>query len=581
LTSDELQNTEQFPSSLKPADQTAEEEPAASATPSLARRLSTSNVIQIIIAFVVIMGVMSFIQFSGPAILDNDGYYHIRWSRMLADAAPFPPPFKALPLTTLNEDAYADHHYLFHVMLIPFALGDMRAGAKWAAVIFSSLGITSLFALLVLYRVPYRWLWLAPIVASSEPFLYRLSMTRAPALSLALLGVGAYLILKRKLLWLAILSFLFVWSYSLFPLILVFAAVYTVSVYLAERRIDIGPVAACAIGLALGLVINPYFPENITLFRDHLIMKMTARYSVDVGIEWYPYESWTLLSSSGLAFVIFTTAVTAFDWRSRFKDIKPLFFLIIAMILLVMSFKSRRFIEYWPPFAIVFAAFTFAPKLANFRWPEFGRARDRIIAYSTASLLAVASIAAIEMSIMGARAGVKSEADPEAYKGAAEWIAGNVPKGSVIFNTDWDDFPMLFYYNPDYAYVVGLDPTYLYDKSPELWRLYEKITLGRESDPAPLIRDRFGAKFVFTDNEHTAFLSEAEDSKDFEIVYQDADTTVLKIISPYSGIHLQEEKSNQDMCCWERRHLCPPDSHSIEIRCRVSGPTPEEVGPVD
>lgn len=531
MTSDDLQNTDQFPSSLDSIDQQQIEAITANNEPSLVRRLTASHIKQITIAFFVVLSVMSFIQFSGPAILDNDGYYHIRWSRMLAESAPYPPPFRALPLTTLNESAYADHHYLFHVMLIPFSLGDMRVGAKWAAVVFSSLGITSLFALLIVYGVPYRWLWLAPVIAGSEPFLYRMSMTRAPALSLALLGVGTYLIIKRKLLWLSLLSFLFVWSYSLFPLILVFAAAFTISVYLAERRIDLGPMAACAIGIVAGLIVNPYFPENIYLFRDHLMMKLTAHYSVDVGIEWYPYESWTLLSSSGLAFAIFLAALIAFEWRSRLSDIKPLFFLIIAVVFLVMSFKSRRFIEYWPPFAVLFAAFTFGPKLMNFGWLRAERGRDRIIAYSTAALIAVACVATMEMSVMGARAGVKSEADPEAYLGASEWIARNVPKGSVIFNTDWDDFPMLFYYNPDYAYVVGLDPTYLYDQSPELWRLYEKITLGKESDPAPLIRDRFGAEYVFTDNEHTAFLSEAEDSGDFETVYQDADTTVLKLIS--------------------------------------------------
>lgn len=472
---------------------------------------------------------MAAIQFSGPAILDNDGYYHIRWSRMLADAAPFPPPFKSLPLTTLNESDYADHHYLFHVMLIPFTFGDMRLGAKTAAVVFSSLGILSLFALLVIYEVPYKWLWLGPVIASSEPFLYRMSMTRAPALSLVFLGAAAWLLLRRKLLLFGLLSFLFVWSYSLFPLIFAFAATYTISIYLAERRIDLAPMLVCAAGIMAGLVINPYFPQNIWLFRDHLMMKLTVAYSVDVGIEWYPYESWTFLASSGLAFAIFIAALIAFDWRSRLHDIKPLFFLIIGIIFLVMAFKSRRFIEYWPPFAVVFAAFTFGPKLSNFMWNEFGQKRDLVIASVTACILAIVCIGAMEMAVMGARLGVRSEADPETYKGASEWIAENVPKGSVIFNTDWDDFPMLFYYNPDYAYVVGLDPTYLYDRNPELWRLYERITLGRDRNPAPSIRDRFGAEYVFTDNSHTAFLSEAEDSGDFTIVYQDEDTTVLKI----------------------------------------------------
>jgi hypothetical protein len=88
---------------------------------------------------------------------------------------------------------------------------------------------------------------------------------------------------------------------------------------------------------------------------------------------------------------------------------------------------------------------------------------------------------------------------------------------------------MLFYYNPDNAYVAGLDPTYLYNRDPELWKLYEKITLGDEPDPAPFIRERFGAEYVFTDNAHRPFLRAARESGDFEIVYEDSDTTVLRV----------------------------------------------------
>jgi asparagine N-glycosylation enzyme membrane subunit Stt3 len=157
-----------------------------------------SSALQVAAALILILALMSWIEFAGPAILDNDGYYHIRWAAMLRQSFPHLPAFKALPLTTLDEGHYVDHHYLFHVLLIPFTLGDLRIGAKLAAVTFSSLGIVSMFALLVVYRIRYRWLWLAPLVASSEHFLYRMSMTRAPALSLALLGLGTYLIFKRK-----------------------------------------------------------------------------------------------------------------------------------------------------------------------------------------------------------------------------------------------------------------------------------------------------------------------------------------------------------------------------------------------
>ena len=79
----------------------------------------------------------------------------------------------------------------------------------------------------------------------------------------------------------------------------------------------------------------------------------------------------------------------------------------------------------------------------------------------------------------------------------------------------------LFYYDPAHVYVSGLDPTYLYDKNPALSQLYDRITLGEEEDPGPLIRDRFGARYVFTDNSHDDFSENASASGWFEIVYED------------------------------------------------------------
>jgi hypothetical protein len=487
---------------------------------------------------------MGWIEFGGPAILDNDGYYHIRWAAMLRENFPHLPAFKALPLTTLNEQNYVDHHYLFHVLLIPFTFGDLRVGAKLAAVVFSSLGIASVFALFVAYRVRYRWLWLAPLVASSEPFLYRFAMTRAPALSLALLGVGAYLILKRKHILVGVLSFVFVWSYSLFPLMLGFAIAYSIAVYLSERKFDLWSALSSAIGIVAGLVVNPYFPKNLALFREHLLMKYGGTYPVDVGVEWYPYETWIILGSSALAFAIYFAGLLAFDFRERVRDAKPLFFLIVSAMFLLMAFKSRRFVEYWPPFAVAFAAFTISPRLerVNFAW--LSQTRDRVIAAIAAAVVAIVAIVWMGWCVWQARQDVKEEADPFAYRGASEWIARNTPPGSMIFNTDWDDFPMLFYYNPNNTYIVGLDPTYLYNRDPELWKLYEKITLGNEDNPAPLIRERFGAEYVFTDNEHPDFMQAAEDSGDFEKVYEDKFTAVLRVRKPDEPRPKNEEQQD-------------------------------------
>ncbi len=120
------------------------------------------------------------------------------------------------------------------------------------------------------------------------------------------------------------------------------------------------------------------------------------------------------------------------------------------------------------------------------------------------------------------------------YKAGAEWMRSHVVSGQIVFNTDWDDFPRLFYFDPMHNYVTGLDPTYLYDRDPKLSELYDRITLGDEKDPGPLIRDRFGARYVFTDNDHEAFFNRATESGWFDIVFEDQDCTIL---------HIREEKA--------------------------------------
>src|SRR5215203_3460716 len=83
-------------------------------------------------AYAVIVCVLWYIQSATNGIIDPDGYYHIRWSRLLWENLPSGrlPSFVWLPLTILNRDAYVDHHFLFHLLQIPFTWGsDLIAGA--------------------------------------------------------------------------------------------------------------------------------------------------------------------------------------------------------------------------------------------------------------------------------------------------------------------------------------------------------------------------------------------------------------------------------------------------------------------
>jgi hypothetical protein len=514
---------------------------------------------QLIIGALFIVTVFSVLQNSTGAICcgDYDGYYHIKWSRILWESlrhGNFPPQFVWLPLTTLNPHDYVDHHLLFHVFQIPFTFGELRSGAKLSSVIFASLAVFSCYWMLLHFRIRYPLIWLLALLGCSAPFLFRLNMAKAPPFAITFLVIGIYLLFKKKYWPLIPLAFVFALTYDMVVLLILAAGLWVIVVAWTERRFEWRPLAWVLLGTAAGFVINPYFPHNLQLFYEHLRVKLVASdYSTKVGNEWYPYSSWEFLGNSIVACVAMVAGYIAFDPGDRQRSNQQLFLLLFSTALLIMIARWKRIAEYWPPFAVMFAAFSIQPWLLNARSAFTNLPTDVLdelqpfldrddLAVSSKeeenrALLrtvigAIASIALAAALVFNARATIYDIGMSERhdyFRAGAEWQRANVPAGELVFNTDWDDFPRLFYFDPTHRYVSGLDPTYLYDKDPALSKLYDRITLGEEEDPGPLIRDRFGARYVFTDNNHHDFYEHATESGWFEVVYEDAQCTILRV----------------------------------------------------
>ena len=517
------------------------------------------RIIQFLIGIVAIGVIFWQLQFSTSAICcgDFDGYYHVKWTRILWDSIrnhSFVPPFPWLPLTTLNPRQYVDHHFLFHIFLIPFTRSeDPRLGAKISSALFGGLAVASCYWLLIRYRIRYVLVWLVALLACSAPFLFRLNMAKAPPFAIIYLVIAIYLFFQKKYWPLFIVAFLFTETYDVFPLLILATLIWVAVVGWTERRLEWRPIMWITLGVFAGLVINPYFPNNLDLIYEHARIKLTpSDYNTKVGGEWYPYDSWEFLANSVVACVAMVIGYIALDPGERKRGHHSLFFAIFATLLLVLMARWRRMAEYWPPFAVMFAAFSLQPWFEGTR-SILGRLprdimeelkpffdRDSITTSEETGLqftiktVAVAVIAvvlgvALFFNLLASRKEIKQSERHDYYKRGAEWLYQHVPAGHVIFNTDWDDFPRLFYYDSNHYYVSGLDPSYLYDKNPELSELYERITLGKEEDPGPLIRDRFGATYVFSDNEHHDFFANARASGWFDIVYEDEQCTIFRI----------------------------------------------------
>ena len=521
---------------------------------------SSLRVIQFVAGAIAIGVVFWQLQFSTDAICcgDFDGYYHIKWTRELwasMKSKAFPPAFPWLPLTTLNPKDYVDHHLLFHIIQIPFAaVSDPRLGAKIGSAFFGGLAVLSCYWLLMRYRIRYPLVWLVGLLGCSAPFLFRMNMAKAPPLAIVFLVIAVHLFFQRKYTLLLPLALVFTWAYDLFVLLIMATVFWVVTIAITEQRFEWRPLVFVLAGCAAGLIINPYFPKNLLQLAEHMKIKLTVSdFDTKVGSEWYPYDSWEFLGNSAVACIAMFVGYVTFEPSERRRAHYPLFFLMLSTALMIMTARWKRIAEYWPPFAVLFAGFTLQPWLEGYRpyltrlpkevleelkpfldregMPPPPKEKDFRDLVRTIAMSVVALILSGFLSF-NLKATVKEigQSEPhDHYRAGMAWLHANVPPGQIIFNTDWDDFPRLFYYDSSHYYVSGLDPSYLYEKNPDLSRLYEDITLGREEDPGPLIRDKFGARYVFSDNNHHDFFEHARLSGWFDIVYEDTECTIMYI----------------------------------------------------
>lgn len=489
-------------------------------------------ILQAVLLFAIFFAFMASIQFSTPNMPDNDGFYHIKMALLMREQG-LKPPFPYMPLTILNEKEFYDHHFLFHIALIPFTFGDLRLGAKWSAVLFSALAFLAVWWLLRGQKIRYAEFWAIGLLAVSQAFLYRMSITRAQSLSLGVLALGLHWMFTGKNRNLAVLAFLYVWMYDAFPLLPALALLFTIAVFLTEGRVNLRPLAYVIVGTLLGLVINLYFPHNLIFIYRHLLPKFTNATAISVGNEWFPYDTGQLLRNSPLALVAFLGGVLALGLRGKRMNIPLMTVFLAACMFGFMLFEARRFIEYFPAFALIFMAFAWSPLLDGEADTVSEPVPQRISALHKNIVPVILSFLLLFGMYITQRDAVDSIQGSKPYtlySGAAKWLMSHTAPGERIFQTDWDDFPRLFYYDTYNTYLVGLDPTYMQLYNPDLYDLWVSITDGKVHNLSEVIPKEFGAYYVITDLQHGNFIAAASDDPGMREVYRDQEAVIFEIV---------------------------------------------------
>lgn len=488
------------------------------------------------LAAITVVGVVLYrLQFSSYALVDVDGYFHIKFSYLMSHGHGL---IRELPWLhfTIHRDYYRDHHFLQHVLLVPFTFLDLRLGAKLAAWAFATLAFAAFYLAAARRGRAAAAILTVALLGAGNHFLYRMMMPRVPSMSLAMLLVVVWLAAAGRNRWLAAAMFAYVWLYDGFALGVIAIVLMALAELLIEGRCNWRTLMWGLCGVAAGMVLNPYFPQNLESYIFNLSRTVSdAQLSVsDTGWEWKPLESYYLLRNFRATWTAFGLGVVlaALSRRPRRETVAML---MLSVLMMVMIMKARRFSEVWPAVVFLFLAFAWADFWDDFSM-RFGRRTFAPRWIATAALAGM--LAFIPYTYRKSLEMIEGDNAFEHYRGASEFLLQHAEPKTVVFNAGWDDFPHLFFFNSQNYYVLGLDQLYMKRYDNELYDKWREIRDGEVTRPSRLIHGLFGAKYAvinLRDDRQNKFHKQARHDADMKLEYRDDYCAVYRILPAEPG----------------------------------------------
>ena len=452
-------------------------------------------------------------------------------AKLLWERGPFTGAFPWLRHSFIAQD-FIDHHLVLHLLQSPFtAILPLVEAAKYSAAVFATLALFSFYLLLRKLEIHCPEAFLILLLASSHPFLYRMCMPRAQSLGVILFSVFLWAWFKGPRYSVFLLALVFSWSYQICFLLIPMVGLLMIPEVIEGRLRDSWKWLESIGGITLGQFANLYFPHNLRFLYLHVGIVSLNEANLRVGSEWKPYNSWFLLESSWPSFFAIFLVLTLFllHRKAQFsKRSKGAFLLIFLFFVLMM--KNRRWMEYWP----LFSSFFTASALDDYWriYPIKGSKRRIVL---SGLFILPALLMLVHQGNETAKTMEKCSHWTR-YRGAALWLKENSTSNSLVYTTDWDDFPELFFHNHENHYIVGLDPHFLYLHDADLYRLWERINKGLIFDPSLFIERSFGAELVFSDHRHRRFLKKARRDEGFIEAYRDDDCSVFQRVKERKSI---------------------------------------------
>ncbi|MBI3046392.1 MAG: hypothetical protein HYY86_02555 [Candidatus Harrisonbacteria bacterium] len=433
--------------------------------------------------------ISAFFNFSSPNIPDPDSFYHLRHAEILRRNGLLDASFPWTYFSAIRTEG-ADIWYGFHLLLIPFIFsGGTALGIKVAGVFLTATLLLAYYWVVKRQKFVWPALWPFLFFLAVPNALFQLLMVRPHMVSLALAML--------------LLSFL---SFGLwFPIFLISAgitffhlnffwigpgialAVFLASILEKTFSRSLKKVLAVALGTAAGALFRPE-PISALKLTYIQVVKLLLEKQSDLPLlfsrELAPLSLKTLSQTSFLFLLLWLAAILVSGWtlyhfREQIKKIpsEAKIFLLTSGLLsiaffLMSLFIARRSYILWVAFGTLFIG-----SVASFLFPKKSQ-QDWFLVLTAVIFLIMVPYTLSQNGISMAR----NASPPDYLREAAEWLRNHSNSGDIVFNTHWDNFSPLFFWNQTNYYIGGMDPIFQYAYNSELYWKFHHISADEFGD---------------------------------------------------------------------------------------------------
>jgi hypothetical protein len=238
-----------------------------------------------------------FLLMHGWLLPDTDSYYHLAIGREVAAHG----VLHDLPWVRFSafQHGFGDKELLFHWLLAPFGRAANRLDPRLAGALALAFFVGLLGALLAFLGARAAgWPGLALpffLVYAATTMTSRWLRLRPELLSLFLLLLVLWSIVRRRPRWVGALSALYALSYTAFHALLGLVGLIFLFFGVVRRRWQWEFLLYAVLGVGIGLVAHPNFPKNLEIWMLQSTTLLPLRDPADVGTEIFPALTTTVL----------------------------------------------------------------------------------------------------------------------------------------------------------------------------------------------------------------------------------------------------------------------------------------------